>query len=70
MSAFASVLVMALAFAQVPEEPSIQKLFEAGHYGPLLDRVAASEAPAPEGIYLAGQALRPLHSPRHGHASR
>jgi len=63
MSAFASVLVMALAFAQVPEEPSIQKLFEAGHYGPLLDRVAASEAPAPEDIYLAGQASRRLDPP-------
>lgn len=63
MPALASVLVMALSFAQAPQEPTIQQLFEAGQYAPLLERVAASEAPAPEDIYLAGQAARRLDPP-------
>jgi tetratricopeptide (TPR) repeat protein len=66
MSILAPALVAALALgqsAQVPQEPSIQTLFEAGKYAPLLARVAAMEAPPPEAIYLAGQAARRLDPP-------
>ncbi len=63
MPAIASVLVIALSLAQAPQEPTIQQLFEAGQYAPLLERVAASEAPPPEDIYLAGQASRRLDPP-------
>ncbi|HUX17390.1 MAG TPA: tetratricopeptide repeat protein [Phycisphaerae bacterium] len=63
MPVLASVLVTALAFAQMPQEPTIQQLYEAGQYAPLLERVAADEAPAPEDIYLSGQASRRLDPP-------
>jgi len=63
MPVLASVLVTALAFAQVPQEPTIQQLYEAGQYAPLLERVAAAEMPSPEDIYLAGQASRRLDPP-------
>ena len=49
--------------AQVPSEPTVQKLFEAGQYAGLLERVAATEAPGPEAIYLAGHAARRLTPP-------
>jgi len=59
-------LVTALAVgqsAQAPTEPTIQKLFEAGRYAMLLERVAAFEAPGPEALYLAGHAARRLSPP-------
>ena len=63
MPVLASVLVTALAFAQAPQEPTIQQLYESGQYAPLLERVAAMETPPPEDIYLAGQASRRLDPP-------
>jgi len=63
MPALVSVLAIALSFGQAPQEPTIQQLFEAGQYAPLLARVAAMEAPAAEDIYLAGQASRRLDPP-------
>lgn len=63
MPALASVLVIALSFGQAPQEPTIQQLFEAGQYAPLLGRVAAMEEPSAENLYLAGQASRRLDPP-------
>ena len=63
MFALASIVVAALALSQAPQEPTIQKLYEAGQYAPLLERVAATEDPAREDVYLAGQASRRLDPP-------
>ena len=63
MFALASIVVAALALSQAPQEPTIQKLYEAGQYAPLLERVAATADPAPEDVYLAGQASRRLDPP-------
>lgn len=52
-----------LAHAGAPQPPSVQKLFEAGQYGELIQQVATDEAPSPEALYLAGQAALKLEPP-------
>jgi tetratricopeptide (TPR) repeat protein len=61
---FAVALAVAPAAPQdAPQEPTVQQLFEAGQYQPLLDRVSQEEAPSPADLYLAGLSARKLPAP-------
>jgi len=62
------MLAVALAFAptaqqDAAQELTVQQLFEAGEYQPLLDKVSQEESPSPADLYLAGLSARKLPPP-------
>jgi tetratricopeptide (TPR) repeat protein len=62
------ILALALALASgagqdTAQQPTVQQLFEAGKYRPLLDKVSQEEGPSPADVYLAGLSARKLPLP-------